>query len=222
MRTKVQRLALLGMLMGALLGTGLMAPAGAAGMTQIDGDATIDTAGPCGTPQPGFPDYAGLQLTGDLQGCWYTAVESVQNTPSGGYHERGRELFIGSMNGGTPRGRSRRPTSSRASTRRTASPRSTDAATTRSPRGRGPAGSRVRPGGSTSRTSSVTRWSTNTEDTSHSADAVAPAPSPRRNGASRHLTTSTASPTHSPAADSALMPMRPRHFDRMSRWRQCA
>ena len=100
MRTKVQRLALLGMLMGALLGTGLMAPAGAAGMTQIDGDATIDTAGPCGTPQPGFPDYAGLQLTGDLQGCWYTAVESVQNTPSGGYHERGRELFIGSVNGG--------------------------------------------------------------------------------------------------------------------------
>ena len=100
MRTKVQRLALLGMLMGALLGTGLMAPAGAAGTTQIDGGATFNAAGPCGTPPPGFPDYAGLQLTGDLVGCWYTDVENTTTTPSGGYHETGREMFVGSLNGG--------------------------------------------------------------------------------------------------------------------------
>ena len=99
MRTKIRRLALLGVL-SALLGTGLTAPAQAAGMTQFGGDATFDAAGPCGTPQPGFPDYAGLTLTGDLVGCWYTDVENTKTTPSGGYHESGRELFIGSYKGG--------------------------------------------------------------------------------------------------------------------------
>ena len=39
MRTKMRRLALLGMLMGGLLGTGL-APANAAGTTQISGFGT--------------------------------------------------------------------------------------------------------------------------------------------------------------------------------------
>src|SRR4051812_40269384 len=99
MRMRMQRLALLGMLMGGLMSSGL-APAHAAGTTQIGGDATIDAAGPCGTPQPGFPDYAGLALTGDLVGCWYTHVDTIKTTPSGGYHETGREMFVGSYKGG--------------------------------------------------------------------------------------------------------------------------
>jgi len=78
----------------------LASPATAAGTTQISGDATFDAAGPCGTPVPGFPDYAGLELTGDLEGCWYTAVESIKTTPSGVYLETGREMFVGSVNGG--------------------------------------------------------------------------------------------------------------------------
>lgn len=100
MRTKIRRLALLGMLMGGLMSTGLITPAQAAGTTQISGDAAFDAAGSCGTPIAGFPDYAGLELTGDLEGCWYTDVESARTTPSGVYHESGREMFVGSLNGG--------------------------------------------------------------------------------------------------------------------------
>ena len=79
MRTKVQRMALLGMLMGALLGTGLMAPASAAGTTQVGGDAEYDTA--CTRPPEGFDDYPGLRLTGSLEGCLYTVVTSGPRRP---------------------------------------------------------------------------------------------------------------------------------------------
>ena len=82
MRTKVQRLTLLGMLMGALLGTGPMAPAGAAGTTQIGGDAVYDTT-VCDSPPEGFTSYPGLRLTGSLEGCLYTGVEDARSTPSG-------------------------------------------------------------------------------------------------------------------------------------------
>jgi len=98
MRTWIQRLTLLGVLGLAL--SALVNPASAAGTTQISGDATFDAAGPCGTPPAGFPDYAGLELTGDLEGCWYTDVENIKVTPSGGYHETGREMFVGTLNGG--------------------------------------------------------------------------------------------------------------------------
>ena len=100
MREKMQRLALLGAVLGGLLSAGLSAPASAAGTTQISGDATFDATGPCGTPVAGFPDYAGLELTGDLEGCWYTDVETAKSTPSGVYLESGREMFVGSLNGG--------------------------------------------------------------------------------------------------------------------------
>ena len=99
MRTKVQRLALLGMLMGALLGTGLMAPASAAGTTQIGGDAVFDTT-VCNSPPAGFTSYEGLRLTGSLEGCLYTGIVDSQFTPSGGYIETGHEVFVGSLNGG--------------------------------------------------------------------------------------------------------------------------
>ena len=99
MRTKVQRFALLGMLMGALLGTGLMAPASAAGTTQIGGDAVYDTT-VCDSPPEGFTSYPGLRLTGSLEGCLYTGVVDSQFTPSGGYIETGHEMFVGSLNGG--------------------------------------------------------------------------------------------------------------------------
>jgi len=57
MRTKIRRLALLGMLMSGLLGMGLVAPANAAGTTQISGSGAYDTTGSqCGTPPAGFAD----------------------------------------------------------------------------------------------------------------------------------------------------------------------
>ena len=100
MRTRTQRSALVGVAMGGLLSAGLSAPASAAGTTQISGDAIFDPTGPCGTPIAGFPDYAGLELSGDLEGCWYTDVETIKTTPSGVYLETGREKFVGSLNGG--------------------------------------------------------------------------------------------------------------------------
>ena len=53
MRTTIQRLALLGAVLGGLLSVGLSAPASAAGTTQISGDAALDTTGQCGTPPAG-------------------------------------------------------------------------------------------------------------------------------------------------------------------------
>ena len=41
-------------------------------------------------------------LVGSLNGCWYTKVDTVKDhgAPSGGYLESGREVFVGSLNGG--------------------------------------------------------------------------------------------------------------------------
>jgi hypothetical protein len=103
MRTKIRRLALLGMLMSGLLGMGLVAPANAAGTTQISGSGAYDTTGSqCGTPPAGFADYPGLTLTGDLEGCLYTDVVTSRDlgAPSGIYIETGRELVVASLDGG--------------------------------------------------------------------------------------------------------------------------
>jgi hypothetical protein len=99
MRTKIRRLALLGMLMGGLMSTGLMAPAQAAGTTQIAGDAVLDGVA-CDAPPAGFDDYPGILMTGSLEGCWYTDVLTSVSRPSGAYLETGQEIFVGSLNGG--------------------------------------------------------------------------------------------------------------------------
>jgi hypothetical protein len=104
MRTKIRRLALLGMLMGGLLGTGVLAPAHAAGTTQIDGSGYYDdaTADECDAPPAGFDDYPALVLHGSLEGCLYTDMQWVKDNgePSGGYIEGGRELVVASLDGG--------------------------------------------------------------------------------------------------------------------------
>jgi hypothetical protein len=101
MRTKIQRLALLAVVTGGLL-VAVSAPASAAGTTQISGMGVYETAGECGAPPAGFDDYPGLILTGSLEGCWYTDVLTATDhgAPSGIYHETGREMFVGSLNGG--------------------------------------------------------------------------------------------------------------------------
>lgn len=67
------------------------------GATQISGVAVAD-AGDCPDPPEGFEDYVFLTLamSGDLEGCWYTLVESFKDNgpPSGVYQERGREVFV--------------------------------------------------------------------------------------------------------------------------------
>lgn len=71
---------------------------------QISGTAFYDVSGSvCPAPPSGYADfvsYPGLVLSGSLQGCWYTKVDSSKTTPSGVYLETGREVFVGSLNGG--------------------------------------------------------------------------------------------------------------------------
>ena len=106
MRTKIQRLVLLVMLMGGLLVT-LSAPASAA-TNQISGVAVYDTDPPSvclDPPPPGYEDFTSYPpqvITGDLEGCWYTKVVSSKDNgaPSGVYIESGEEVFVGSLNDG--------------------------------------------------------------------------------------------------------------------------
>ena len=73
---------------------------------QISGRAVYDVSGSiCSGPPSGyadFVDYPPLVLSGSLQGCWYTKVDTFKNNgaPSGIYLETGREVFVGSLNGG--------------------------------------------------------------------------------------------------------------------------
>ncbi len=76
-----------------------------AGTTQISGTGVFDTTGACGPPPAGyedFADYPPIVMTGSLEGCWYTDVQTVRDNgaPSGVYLERGEEVFVGSLNGG--------------------------------------------------------------------------------------------------------------------------
>ena len=102
MGTKIQRLLLLVVLAGGLL-LALSAPANAA-TNQISGVAVLDTTGVCPDPPTGYEDFTDFTqvLTGSLEGCWYTKIETSENhgPPSGIYLESGEELFVGSLNGG--------------------------------------------------------------------------------------------------------------------------
>jgi hypothetical protein len=95
-------LVLLGVLVGGLL-VALSAPASAA-TNQISGIAFFDTTGECGPPPSGYADFTDftMVITGDLDGCWYTKVETSKDNgaPSGVYLETGEEVFVGSLNGG--------------------------------------------------------------------------------------------------------------------------
>lgn len=99
MHTKIQRLVLLGVLVGGLL-VALSAPASAA-TNQISGVAVFDTAGTCTGAPAGYEDFTQV-MTGSLVGCWYTNIETTKDNgaPSGVYIESGEEVFIGSLNGG--------------------------------------------------------------------------------------------------------------------------
>lgn len=73
---------------------------------QISGVGVFDTTGTnCPGPPDGYADfvsYPPILLTGSLEGCWYTKIDSVKDNgaPSGVYLESGREVFVGSLDGG--------------------------------------------------------------------------------------------------------------------------
>src|SRR5919107_3288113 len=83
-----------------LLALILAAPAAlAGGATQISGVAFFDEADTCDSASVGA-DFA-LLMTGDLDGCLYTFVQTAQSSPSGTYRETGTELFVASDGSGT-------------------------------------------------------------------------------------------------------------------------
>ena len=83
-----------------LLALILAAPAAlAGGATQISGVAFFDEADTCDSASVGA-DYA-LLMTGDLDGCLYTFVQTQESSPSGTYRETGTERFVASDGSGT-------------------------------------------------------------------------------------------------------------------------
>lgn len=73
-------------------------PALAAGATQISGIGFFASDEQCPDTAALGADFAVI-LTGDLEGCLYTFVETAVCSPSGAYRETGHELFVaeGSM-----------------------------------------------------------------------------------------------------------------------------
>lgn len=67
------------------------------GAVQLNGVGYFDSSGECDTEDKGA-DYS-LIMTGDLEGCLYTYVESFDCSPGGTYMEIGREYFVGTYNG---------------------------------------------------------------------------------------------------------------------------
>ena len=67
-------------------------PALAGGGTRISGLAYFDEPDTCDSASMGA-DFA-LLMTGDLDGCLYTFVDTVQRTLSGTYRETGTELCV--------------------------------------------------------------------------------------------------------------------------------
>jgi len=78
----------------------LAAPA-AGGTTQVSGTAVnnVNCLPPVGTPPANLGDYPPIDLTGSLDGCWYTYVSDFRLHPSGTYQETGTETFVGCLNG---------------------------------------------------------------------------------------------------------------------------
>ncbi len=73
-------------------------PALAGGATQISGVGSYDAS--CDPESVEGADYA-ILMTGDLQGCLYTTIETAKSSPSGTYRETGTEVFVGSYLGGS-------------------------------------------------------------------------------------------------------------------------
>ena len=98
MKEHLNILTITAMIVAALFTGTLMFPsrATADGATQISGIGYWPGAGECSDLQGA--DYA-LKLTGDLEGCLYTFVETSVCAPSGTYMETGRERFVGDYNG---------------------------------------------------------------------------------------------------------------------------
>ena len=68
-----------------------------AGTTQVSGIGVFNDAcqPPAGSPPANLGDYPPIDLSGSLDGCWYTYVSASKFNPSGTYIEQGTEIFVG-------------------------------------------------------------------------------------------------------------------------------
>jgi hypothetical protein len=71
----------------------------AVGAAQFSGVGFFDATDVCSSLSQGAT-YA-VKMTGDLDGCLYIFVDEFECSPSGTYREVGRELFVGTYNGGS-------------------------------------------------------------------------------------------------------------------------
>lgn len=76
----------------------IASPAIADGAMQIAGVGFWPEPGECTDPEGDGSDYA-VKMTGDLEGCHYTFVETSFCSPSGVYRESGTEIFVGKETG---------------------------------------------------------------------------------------------------------------------------
>jgi len=81
----------------------LLAIPASAGTTEVSGSAVFneDCQPPTGSPPDNTGDYPPIDLSGSLEGCWYTYVSASKVNPSGTYLEQGAEIFVGCLNGTT-------------------------------------------------------------------------------------------------------------------------
>lgn len=96
----MKRLAFLSVTILTLLALSVPSTVLAQGATQISGIAYWPDPGQCADPEGVGSDYA-VRMTGDLEGCHYTFVETAVCSPGGAYNETGTEIFVGDYNGGT-------------------------------------------------------------------------------------------------------------------------
>ncbi len=94
---KLRRAALMAVLVLGLVGAG--ANPASAGTTRVSGTAAFEPGSVCPEPAAPFTDYPALDVSGSLEGCWYTDVFWFKAFPSGLYLEVGQELFVGTVNG---------------------------------------------------------------------------------------------------------------------------
>jgi len=83
-------------LVAGIASVGWAGPSAASGPAnhQLSGVGTFDDDADCTE----IEDLFTIKMTGSLVGCWYTtALDVVQETPSGIYQERGTETFIGCL-----------------------------------------------------------------------------------------------------------------------------
>ena len=69
---------------------------------RLTGTAFVNpsTGTPCPAPPPDYDDFPPIVMTGSLDGCWYSNIESARVTSGGVYLESGTELFVGRLDGG--------------------------------------------------------------------------------------------------------------------------